>query len=67
MGGRAFADPQRRWVAENSGTSRSTDDFIDLASDVAGRDPRPLLESWPFSTRTPPMPGHPDWAVTRVP
>jgi hypothetical protein len=49
------------------GKSASTDDFIALASRVAGRDLRTFLTAWLYGTRTPPMPGHPDWTVTPVP
>ena len=48
-----------------SGTARSrTDDFIALAAQVSGRrDVVPFLRDWVYGTKTPPMPGHPDWTV----
>ena len=55
------------WVTTYRGRSASTDDFIALASRVAGRDLRTFLIAWLYGTRTPPMPGHPDWAVTPTP
>ena len=46
---------------------RRTDDFIALASQVSGRDlTRPFLRDWLYGTKTPPMPGHPDWTVDPV-
>ncbi len=66
IGPRAFGELERRWVEESSGTSRSTDDYVALASEVAGRDLESFLHSWLYSTRTPPMPGHPDWEVDPV-
>ena len=42
----------------------STDDFIALAAQVSGRrDVTPFLRDWVYGTKTPPMPGHPDWTV----
>ena len=48
-----------------SATARSsTDDFIALAAQVSGRrDVVPFLRDWVYGTKTPPMPGHPDWTV----
>ena len=67
MGAKRFNTLERRWVAKYRGQSASTDDFIALASRVAGRDLRTFLIAWLYGTRTPPMPGHPDWAVDPVP
>jgi aminopeptidase N len=63
IGAESFAELQRRWVTDKRGTSASTDDFVALASEVAGRDLRTFLVAWLYGTRTPPMPGHPDWTV----
>ena len=42
----------------------TTDDFIALAADVSGRrDVVPFLRDWVYGTKTPPMPGHPEWTV----
>jgi len=42
----------------------NTDDFIALAAQVSGRaDVVPFLRDWLYGTKTPPMPGHPDWTV----
>jgi len=67
IGARAFAELERRWVTQYRGRSASTDDFIRLASRVAHRDLRTFLLAWLYGTRTPPMPGHPDWTVDPVP
>jgi aminopeptidase N len=67
IGTRAFTTLERRWVAKYRGRSASTDDFIALASRAAGRDLRTFLIAWLYGTRTPPMPGHPDWTVDPVP
>ena len=45
----------------------STDDYIALAAQVSGRpDVVPFLRDWVYGTKTPPMPGHPDWKVDPV-
>jgi aminopeptidase N len=67
IGGRAFTAVERAWVTRYRGRSASTDDFIALASRVSGRDLRTFLIAWLYGTRTPPMPGHPDWTVDPVP
>ena len=67
IGGAAFAELERRWVTQYRGRSASTDDFIALATRVAHRDLRTFLIAWLYGTRTPPMPGHPDWTVAPVP
>jgi aminopeptidase N len=67
IGAGAFARLERAWVAEYRGRSASTNDFIRLASQVAHRDLRTFLIAWLYGTRTPPMPGHPDWTVDPVP
>ncbi|MEU7154746.1 methyltransferase domain-containing protein, partial [Streptomyces sp. NPDC045456] len=38
----------------------STQDYIDVADKVSGRDLAPYVKSWLYDAKTPPMPGHPD-------
>jgi aminopeptidase N len=66
VGAEAFARIERAWVTTYEGRSASTDDFIALASRVAGRDLGPFLRAWVYGEATPPMPGHPDWTVEPV-
>ncbi len=47
--------------------SASTDDFIALASEVAGEDLTGFLEDWLRSDELPPMPNHPDWGAAPAP
>ena len=63
IGESAFAKLERRWAQQNAGRSVGTADFIALASSVAGRDLGPFLRNWLYGTKTPAMPGHPDWTV----
>jgi aminopeptidase N len=57
---------ERAWVSKFAGRSASTADFISLASAISGHDQNAFLRSWLYGTKTPPMPGHPDWTVTPV-
>ncbi|MGI9030371.1 MAG: M1 family metallopeptidase [Ilumatobacteraceae bacterium] len=43
----------QRWVADNTGTSRTTEDFIALANEVAGRDLTNFFDSWLFAEQLP--------------
>ncbi|PRH77491.1 zinc metalloprotease [Streptomyces solincola] len=61
IGTAAFEQLERRWVAEYAHATASTDDFVRLASEVAGRDLGGFLHGWLYGEKTPPMPGHPDW------
>ncbi|GAA0958020.1 M1 family metallopeptidase [Kribbella koreensis] len=42
----------------------STQDYIDTANEVSGRDLTQYFDSWIYGKTTPPMPGHPDWHST---
>jgi aminopeptidase N len=66
VGNRAFAKIERDWVQRYQGKSKSTEDFIALASKDSGQDLRGFLNDWLYGSKTPPMPGHPDWTVTPV-
>ncbi|MGD9998039.1 MAG: M1 family metallopeptidase [Ilumatobacteraceae bacterium] len=48
-----FFDLLQRWVAENTGTSRSTQDFIALAEEVSGTDLEEFFDDWLFATKLP--------------
>ena len=67
IGRRDFQRLEREWVKLNRGKSVDTQDFIALASAVSGKNLRPFLTDWFYGTKTPPMPGHPDWTVTAAP
>ena len=67
IGTAAFQRLERAWVSKYHGKSASTDDFITLASKVSGKDLRTFMIAWFYGTKTPPMPGHPDWTVKPAP
>ena len=66
VGASTFQRIERAWVQRYEGQSASTDDFIALASQVSGRNLTGFLRDWLYGTKTPPMPGHPDWKVDPV-
>jgi aminopeptidase N len=53
IGDDKFFTVLQRWVAENNGTSRSTDDFILLATEVAGIDLTQLFDDWLYADTLP--------------
>ena len=63
IGADAFQQVERMWVQHYEGASASTDDFITLASQVSGQKLKSFLRAWLYGTKTPRMPGHPDWTV----
>jgi aminopeptidase N len=66
VGAATFQRIEREWVSRYEGKSASTDDFIALASQVSGRNLTGFLRDWVYGTKTPKMPGHPDWTVDPV-
>ena len=64
VGQAAFARIEKAYPARFRDGNANTDDFIALAAQVSGRaDVVPFLRDWLYGTKTPPMPGHPDWTV----
>ncbi|MFF2009895.1 M1 family metallopeptidase [Streptomyces sp. NPDC058195] len=61
IGERAFGRLERSWVRRHRDGDAGTADFVRLASRAAGRDLTTFLDAWLYGTKTPPMPGHPDW------
>jgi aminopeptidase N len=43
----------RRWVAENNGASRTTDDFVALANEVSGQDLTEFFSTWLYADKLP--------------
>ena len=43
----------RRWVADNNGASRTTEDFVALASKVAGQDLTEFFATWLYADKVP--------------
>jgi aminopeptidase N len=64
VGDATFQRIERAWVTRYRDGVASTADFIALASKVSGQDLTAFLNDWVYGTKTPPMPGHPDWTVT---
>jgi aminopeptidase N len=67
IGEAAFQRIERAYVDRFRDRSVTTDDYIKLAAQVSGRgDVIPFLRDWLYGTKTPKMPGHPDWKVNPV-
>ncbi|KMS76292.1 zinc metalloprotease [Streptomyces viridochromogenes] len=66
VGEQAFNALERAFLARYRNASASTEDYIAVASEVSGRDLSGFLRDWLYGTKTPRMPGHPDWTVTPV-
>lgn len=60
VGDATFRAIEQAWVDRYAGTSASTDQFVELASDVAGRDLGPFLDAWLRGDAVPPLPADPD-------
>jgi aminopeptidase N len=63
VGDATFREIERGWPQRFGGGPASTADFISFASQVARRDLTSLLTDWLYGTKTPPMPGHPEWTA----
>ncbi|MEY9996240.1 aminopeptidase N [Streptomyces sp. V4I8] len=66
VGEDAFTALERAFLARYRNSSASTADYIAVASEVSGQDLSGFLRDWLYGTKTPRMPGHPDWTVTPV-
>ncbi|MFE2468665.1 M1 family metallopeptidase [Streptomyces mirabilis] len=66
VGQETFGRIERAWVTEYRGKIASTQDYVDLASKVAGQDLNGFLHPWLYGAKTPPMPHHPDWVANPV-
>ncbi|MFC8516226.1 M1 family metallopeptidase [Streptomyces sp. NPDC057257] len=66
VGEDTFHAVERAFLDRHRGSSATTSDYIAVASDVSGQDQSGFLRDWLYGTKTPRMPGHPDWTVTPV-
>ncbi|MFF6947224.1 M1 family metallopeptidase [Streptomyces iakyrus] len=64
VGEAAFTALERTFLERYRDSSASTEDYIAVASEVSGQDLTGFLRDWLYGTKTPRMPGHPDWTVT---
>lgn len=64
VGPETFDRIERAILSRYADDTVSTEEYIDTAVEVSGNDDvRPFLRKWLYGTKTPPMPGHPDWTV----
>ncbi|MDT3399563.1 M1 family peptidase, partial [Streptomyces sp. B1866] len=66
VGEEVFTRVEHAFLARHRNSTASTRDFIALASEVSGQDLTGFLTEWLYGTKTPRMPGHPDWTVNPV-
>ncbi|MFG2358859.1 M1 family metallopeptidase [Streptomyces sp. NPDC048521] len=66
VGEDVFSAVERAFLERFRDSSASTEDYIAVASEVSGQDRSGFLRDWLYGTKTPRMPGHPDWTVTPV-
>src|SRR5215217_8387279 len=66
VGDETFRAIERAWAQRERGRSVGTEDFIAVASDVAGRDLTDFLRAWVYDDTVPPMPNHADWTADPV-
>ncbi|MFE9685132.1 M1 family metallopeptidase [Streptomyces sp. NPDC006285] len=64
VGEEVFQRIERAFLDRYRHSSASTRDYIALATEVSGQDLSGFLTEWLYGTKTPRMPGHPDWTVT---
>lgn len=53
IGDDLFFNVLRRWVTDNNGLSRTTDDFVALAGKVAGQDLTEFFDTWLYADKVP--------------
>ncbi|GHI03312.1 zinc metalloprotease [Streptomyces cellostaticus] len=66
VGESTFSTIERTFLERFRNFSATTADYIDVASEVSGQDQSGFLRDWLYGTKTPRMPGHPDWTVNPV-
>ncbi|MFF7970300.1 M1 family aminopeptidase [Streptomyces sp. NPDC007905] len=66
VGEQVFNAVERAFLERFRNSSAVTDDYIAVASEVSGQDQSGFLRDWLYGTKTPRMPGHPDWTVNPV-
>jgi aminopeptidase N len=63
VGDRTWRALMKEWVQRYEGQSVSTDDFIAFVDRNVHGDMTRFLRDWLYGTKTPPMPGHPEWTT----
>ncbi|MGW2725042.1 M1 family metallopeptidase [Streptomyces sp. NPDC001492] len=66
VGEDVFHAIERCFLDRYRNSAATTEDYIAVASEVSGQDLSGFLKDWLYGTKTPRMPGHPDWTVKPV-
>ncbi|QXE33459.1 M1 family metallopeptidase [Streptomyces sp. GMY02] len=64
VGEEVFSRIEHTFLDRYRNSHASTKQYIAVASEVSGQDLTGFLTDWLYGTKTPRMPGHPDWTVT---
>ena len=62
VGAKKFREIEHTFFERYRNKSASTQDYIDVANEVSGKDLTALIKSWIYGKTTPVPLGHPDWA-----
>lgn len=65
VGEDTFRKIEKTFFNEFRSRSAGTQDYINVANRVSGKDLTGYINSWIYDAETPPMPGHPDWKPKR--
>ncbi len=63
VGAQTFAKIEIAYLAQHRFAPGSTADYVAVANQVSGRDLTTFFKEWLYSTKLPPMPGHPGWSA----
>ncbi|WP_349362143.1 M1 family aminopeptidase [Streptomyces sp. H27-C3] len=64
VGQDVFRRIEHAFLDRHRTSSASTQDYIAVAAEISGQDLSGFLNKWLYGTKTPRMPGRPDWTVT---
>ncbi|CAM5741329.1 Aminopeptidase N OS=Streptomyces alboniger OX=132473 GN=CP975_05295 PE=3 SV=1 [Streptomyces alboniger] len=67
IGESVFGSVERAFLERYRNSAATTENYVAVASEVSGQDLSGFLRDWLYGTKTPRMPGHPDWTVTPAP
>jgi aminopeptidase N len=64
VGDQTFRRIEQTFFDRYGDRTASTQDYIDVANEVTGRDLTKYFDDWIYGSTTPPMPGRPNWHST---
>jgi aminopeptidase N len=67
VGDATFKKIEQTFFDRFRGKNADTQDYIDVANEISGKDFTAYIKSWLYDEKTPPMAGHPDWEAPQPP